>query len=331
MLTEKAQKITLNLYNEAIMKMTASQWIGLIRILFGLICAANTILQANSYYLAHFQETFHADWVPGQPDWLVVYGHMMADIVQHAGNGKVAMATVVLNGILAISLITGIWLRYLAWIGVLFNLWLWSTVGGMGGPYIQGATDPGTAIIYALTFMFVIITHAWERISLYNGKCYHYISPTALAAGRILFGCIWLFDAFWKWQPYFLTHALTYLQQSQQGQPVWIIEYIGLVITIIQFIGPVVFGVIAALSETLIALSLITGLFLRWMLLFGVVYSAVLWTTAEGFGGPYGIGFTGNKGDVLGTINIYIIIFLFLIAAYHDRYKEPYISYLPQK
>ena len=51
----------------------------------------------------------------------------------------------------------------------------------------------------------------------------------------------------------------------------------------------------------------------------GAFYSLVLWSTAEGMGGPYGAGFTGNKGDVLGTANVYAVVFLLLIAARAER------------
>ncbi|HUY03612.1 MAG TPA: hypothetical protein VMV33_10020 [Rhodocyclaceae bacterium] len=287
--------------------------IGAIRIAFGLVCLANTYLQANSAYIDHFGQMFRADWVSGQPAWLMLYGHHMALWVERIGASHVALATVIINGGLALSLLTGLGLRYLTWVGVAFNLWLWSTVGGLGGPYIQGATDPGTAIVYALIFVFVGVTRAWEGMSWSHGGISG-PSVNGVRIGRLLFGALWAFDAYWKWQPFFLTHAVTFLQQAQDGQPAWIVAYIGWFVLIINRIGPLVFGIVAALAETAIALSLLTGWGLRWMLWAGALYSVGLWTTAEGWGGPYGIGFTGNKGDVLGTINIYLFAFLFLLT-----------------
>ncbi len=38
--------------------------------------------------------------------------------------------------------------------------------------------------------------------------------------------------------------------------------------------------------------------------------------TTEGWGGPYGYCFTGNRGDILGTAIIYCFIFLYLMAMY---------------
>jgi len=72
------------------------------------------------------------------------------------------------------------------------------------------------------------------------------------------------------------------------------------------------FGIFAAVTETVIALCLPTGWRLRWMLPVGALYGLGLSTTAEGRGGPYDIGITGNKGDVLGTINIHLLVFFFL-------------------
>jgi len=288
------------------------QRIGILRILFGLVCLANTYLQANSAYIDHFSQMLHADWVDGQPAWLMLYGHHMALWVERIGASRVAIATIIINGVLALSLLTGFGLRYLTWAGVAYHLWLWSTIGGLGGPYTQGATDPGTAIVYVLIFVFVGVTRAWEGVSWSHGTV---SGPSAngVLIGRFLFGALWAFDAYWKWQPFFLTHAITFLQQAQDGQPAWIVAYIGWFLSIINRVGPLVFGIFAAVMETAIALSLLTGWYLRWMLPAGALYSLGLWITAEGWGGPYGIGFTGNKGDVLGTINIYLFAFFFLI------------------
>ena len=134
--------------------------------------------------------------------------------------------------------------------------------------------------------------------------------------GRFLFGLLWAFDAFWKWHPYFLQHGSSYLVQSQQGQPAWIVSYIQFFIDVIHLLGPFTFGIVVASVESLIALSLLTKKGLDYMLPIGTVYTFILWTTAEGWGGPYGPGFTGNEGDILGTIIIYCLIFLYLMVMY---------------
>ncbi|EQD46963.1 conserved hypothetical protein, membrane, partial [mine drainage metagenome] len=136
---------------------------------------------------------------------------------------------------------------------------------------------------------------------------------------RVLFGLLWAFDAYWKWQPAFLHGAGSFLAQSMAGQPHWVAAYIGFVLHIIQQVGVERFAVFTALAESALALSLITGVLIDLAMPLGVLYSLAIWSTAEGMGGPYGAGFTGNKGDVLGTASIYAIVFLLLIAARAER------------
>jgi uncharacterized membrane protein YphA (DoxX/SURF4 family) len=297
-------------------KVTAEDAFAVLRILFGLVWALNTWFQANSAYIDHlFLQSFSAG-INGQPAWLAHYTRTVIHAIQAMGPARVAVVTVVIDGLLSLSLITGLWLRFFAWVGIVYNLFMWSTVGGLGGPYTQGATDPGTAIVYALAFFFVLLTPSRARFSLTPGKVTRDLSVRLYGIGRVLFGLLWAFDAFWKWHPYFLHHAESYLVQSQQGQPVWIVAYIQIFIDIIQAVGPLTFGLFAAIVETLIALSLLFKKGLDYMLPIGFIYSFGLWTTAEGWGGPYGAGFTGNRGDILGTIIIYSFIFLYLMVMY---------------
>lgn len=287
-----------------------------LRVAFGIIWALNTWFQANSAYISGLFLKFFQAGISGQPKWLANYTHSVVIAIQALGPSRVALATVVIDALLALSLLSGIWLRFFAWVGIVYNLFMWSTVGGMGGPYTQGATDPGTAVVYALVFYFVLTARSWERSSPVPGEVPEVSSQSLFAVGRILFGILWAFDAFWKWHPYFLHHAVDYLVQSQKGQPEWIVAYIQFFINIIHSVGPFAFGLFAAIAETVIAVSLVFNKGLRFMLPVGAVYSLGLWTTAEGWGGPYGPGFTGNRGDILGTIIIYCLIFLYLMVVY---------------
>lgn len=293
--------------------------VGLMPLLFGAICLVNAVLHLQPAYRTHFLFNLGADWAPGQPAWLAAWGHATAAGVQMLGVGAVVTAMVAVEFTLALSLLTGAWLSRLAWVGVVYNLWLWSTVGGLGGPYSSGATDPGTSIVYVLAFALVLLTHAWRSLSpLRDGPAQ---TPAAwkLRLGEIAFGLLWAFDAYWKWQPEFLRHGVDNLAAAQVGQPGWIVAYIGFFVGAIQIVGPLVFGLAIAAVESAIALALLSGRALEWMLPLGAIYSFVLWTTAEGWGGPYAAGATGNKGDVLGTATIYVLVFLFLIAARADR------------
>ena len=290
---------------------TYRRWVGLVRILFGLIWLANTVLQANPAYIAHFTAMMAADWHQGQPAAIAGYGHATATWIGATAPAAIAWATVALDALLAVSLLSGVGLRVLAWVGALYSLWLWSTTGGFGGPYTPDTTDPGVGIIYALCFLLAAWTRSWEELSLARTE-WRAPNPAAIAVGRVLFGLLWLFDAAWKWTPYFLTHGAGYVHKALAGQPDWIHTYISAFITAIAWLGALPFGVLVALLETMLALSLIFGVALRWTVPVGFVYSLGVWTTAEGWGGPYSPGATSTRGDLVGISLLYAVAFLFL-------------------
>jgi uncharacterized membrane protein YphA (DoxX/SURF4 family) len=128
---------------------------------------------------------------------------------------------------------------------------------------------------------------------------------------RIVFGFIWLFDAQFKWRPYFINHFLEYITDAQTGQPAVISKWLGTWIHIIQ-INPHLFGYIVAISETAIGLGLIFGFLSNLTFAGGTLLSLLIWSTAEGFGGPYVQGSTD-----IGTAIIYVFTFvaLFLTKA----------------
>ncbi|HEX7324128.1 MAG TPA: hypothetical protein VF292_02090 [Rhodanobacteraceae bacterium] len=76
------------------------------------------------------------------------------------------------------------------------------------------------------------------------------------------------------------------------------------------------FAVISVIIEVVIACSLLSGRWLRVTLPLGLVFSLLIWTTAEGFGGPYGNGTTGMPGNLFGTAIIYALLFAGLMLLY---------------
>lgn len=124
---------------------------------------------------------------------------------------------------------------------------------------------------------------------------------------RIVFGLIWLVDALFKWQGTFITQFVDYLSGTLDGQPAIVQWWISLWIHIIG-INPHVFAYIVAITETLIALGLIFGLFTRFVCYSGILFSLVIWSTAEGFGGPYKAGSTD-----IGSAIIYVLVFVALL------------------
>ena len=123
---------------------------------------------------------------------------------------------------------------------------------------------------------------------------------------RIIFGIVWLVDASFKWSPAFLDNFTSYLTDGAQGQSAFVQGWIHLWVQTVS-VNPHVFGIIVAIAETALGLALIFGLFTRLAIAGGIALSLVIWTTAEGFGGPYVAGSTD-----IGTAVIYAIMFVAL-------------------
>jgi len=145
---------------------------------------------------------------------------------------------------------------------------------------------------------------------------------------RIVFGLVWAIDAWFKWQPDFINNFSSYLQGTLDGQPGWVQTWIHFWIKIVG-VDPHIFAHLVAIGETAIAIALIVGAFSNLTYLVGVLLSIVIWTSAEGFGGPYVAGSTD-----IGAAIIYVLVFagLFLANAglYYgvDRYVTPWLRRL---
>jgi len=123
---------------------------------------------------------------------------------------------------------------------------------------------------------------------------------------RIIFGAVWLVDASFKWSPAFLNNFTDYLMEGAQGQPALVQAWIHLWVTGVG-VNPHMFAVIVAVGETAIALGLLFGVLTEIAIVAGIALTIVIWTTAEGFGGPYAAGSTD-----IGTAIIYAIVFVAL-------------------
>ncbi len=143
---------------------------------------------------------------------------------------------------------------------------------------------------------------------------------------RIVFGLVWAIDAQFKWQPAFQSGFVSYVTGALDGQPPLVKSWIRFWVNVIS-VNPHVFGIIVALSETALAIALILGLFSNLATVGGVLLTLVIWSTAEGFGGPYKAGSTD-----IGTAIIYAFVFIALYLAQAgltfglDRYLTPLLG-----
>ena len=128
----------------------------------------------------------------------------------------------------------------------------------------------------------------------------------SFAVLRIIFGFVWAIDAQFKWSPAFINNLTDYLSSGAQGQPALVQAWINLWVKGVS-VNPHFFAIVVALAETAIAIGLIFGLFSRIALVGGMTMALVIWSTAEGFGGPYAPGSTD-----IGAAIIYFIVFVAL-------------------
>ena len=89
--------------------------------------------------------------------------------------------------------------------------------------------------------------------------------------------------------------------------------------TNIQHPYAVFFAYLVAVLETLIALALIIGFARKITYVAAIVFSVLIWATAEGFGGPY----TSGSSDI-GTAIIYALVFAALLSFGYYQGTAPY-------
>ncbi len=103
----------------------------------------------------------------GQPGWLKPWFSFWTNLQSpHAGFFVTLVA--VLETLVALAVIFGFARKvsYIAAAG--FSVVIWAVAEGFGGPYTSGASDIGTAIIYALVFMCLLTLSAYTGPDTYS-------------------------------------------------------------------------------------------------------------------------------------------------------------------
>jgi nitrite reductase (NO-forming) len=147
----------------------------------------------------------------------------------------------------------------------------------------------------------------------------------ASAALRVAFGVIWAVGAALTWSPGFAVHYVGYLHNAAHGQPAWLAGWFAMWIGLVTPHAELFTG-LTRIVETAIALALLTGFARKTLYVAGAVFSLLVWSTAEGFGGPYTVG-----ANNMGTAISYVLIFVALIAI-NTHGRSPYsLDYLIEK
>jgi nitrite reductase (NO-forming) len=146
------------------------------------------------------------------------------------------------------------------------------------------------------------------------------VAGTAL---RVAFGLIWAVSAALTWTSDFASHYVGYLHNAATGQPAWSAWWFDLWIGLVTpHVGFFVWA--TRIAETLLALALLLGFARKITYVVGILFSLLIWSTAEGFGGPYSVG-ANNIGAALS----YVLIFAALIVINLRSGPSPYsLDYL---
>ena len=132
---------------------------------------------------------------------------------------------------------------------------------------------------------------------------------------RIIFGLVYVVAATLKWQPQFQNTFVQQISAVSDGQPAPIQDWISFWTHLVS-INPLLFARIEATTETVIAVFLIFGIFSNLTYIVGIFLSLGIWSTAEGFGGPF---IPGQSTDI-GTAFPYAILFAVLLFLSAGRY-----------
>ncbi|MEM3873257.1 MAG: DoxX family membrane protein [Nitrososphaeria archaeon] len=128
------------------------------------------------------------------------------------------------------------------------------------------------------------------------------------SAARIVFGIIWLVDASFKLQPSFAQGFSGLISGSAAGQPAWLAGWFTFWSSVTS-INPTLFAYSIAIIEFALAFSLIFGFMRKIGYISGFVFSLMIWSVPEGFGGPY-----GPSSTDIGTGIVYALVFLMLMV-----------------
>ena len=150
-----------------------------------------------------------------------------------------------------------------------------------------------------------------------------------IAALRVAFGLVWAVAAWLKWQPAFQNQFLNQISSAKDGQPPLIQEWLSFWIHLVS-INPLLFARIEASLETALAVCLVLGVFSNLTYVGGFFLSLGIWSTAEGFGGPYVLGQSTDIGAAFPYAILFATLFCLSAGYYYglDRWLTPRLGRL---
>jgi nitrite reductase (NO-forming) len=125
-----------------------------LRITFGAIWGIDAVLK----WLPGFRSTYVAaitGVAKGQPGWLSWWFDFWVKL-QTPRPAFFAYMVAILETLVAVAVIVGFARKFTYAVSAAFAVVIWGVAEGFGGPYMSGSSDIGTAIIYAVVFLFLL-------------------------------------------------------------------------------------------------------------------------------------------------------------------------------
>jgi len=138
-----------------------SKRLAIVRIVFGLVWAVDAAFKFEpAFYHGILGTVKAAD--AGEPGWLNHWFNFWYRIVG-ADPHLLAVFIIIIEILIAVSLLFGIARRLNYALGAVFSFLIWGVAEGFGGPYVAGATDVGAGIIYVIAFMLLYVADSLTK------------------------------------------------------------------------------------------------------------------------------------------------------------------------
>jgi len=141
-----------------------------LRITFGVIWLIDATLKWLPGFRASYMSVIMAE-AQGQPGWLRPWFDFWIRF-QHPEAMFLAYLAAVIETLIAVALIAGFARKLTYLSAIAFSLVIWGTAEGFGGPYTAGASDIGTAIIYAVVFAGLLALGYYAGPARYSADYY---------------------------------------------------------------------------------------------------------------------------------------------------------------
>jgi uncharacterized membrane protein YphA (DoxX/SURF4 family) len=141
-----------------------------LRVTFGVIWAIDATLK----WLPGFRDSYMSTIMgirDGQPGWLRWWFDFWINL-QHPAITFFWALVAASETLIAVALITGFARKTTYTPAAVFSVLIWATAEGFGGPYTSGASDIGTAVIYAVVFAGLLALSYYTGPSRYTADYY---------------------------------------------------------------------------------------------------------------------------------------------------------------